>query len=178
MLVNETMYCNLLGIYPELCCNSQIDVHFHSHICRTLFHCLKIQYLFNNFAFFRSELDDMPENSICDVIGVLVFVGRVQRLKKKGKLLILKVIKSISVNNSVFICALSVTFIYSNILSIQKAVKIFGHIAGFTLLMGLPKNHLQWNCFLHLSQKSLKIFTQVLSFNIFIILFLEVGALT
>ncbi|XP_059994347.1 RPA-related protein RADX [Lagenorhynchus albirostris] len=31
----------------------------------------------------RSELDDMPENSICDVIGVLVFVGRVQRLKKK-----------------------------------------------------------------------------------------------
>ncbi|XP_007120036.1 RPA-related protein RADX isoform X2 [Physeter macrocephalus] len=31
----------------------------------------------------RSELDDMPENSICDVIGVLVFVGRVQRSKKK-----------------------------------------------------------------------------------------------
>ncbi|KAG8509338.1 RPA-related protein RADX, partial [Galemys pyrenaicus] len=31
----------------------------------------------------RSELDDMPENHICDVIGILVFVGRVQRLKKK-----------------------------------------------------------------------------------------------
>ncbi|XP_007468560.1 PREDICTED: uncharacterized protein CXorf57 homolog isoform X2 [Lipotes vexillifer] len=31
----------------------------------------------------RSELDDMPENSICDVIGILVFVGRVQRSKKK-----------------------------------------------------------------------------------------------
>ncbi|XP_060039006.1 RPA-related protein RADX [Erinaceus europaeus] len=31
----------------------------------------------------RSELDDMSENSICDVIGLLVFVGRVQRSKKK-----------------------------------------------------------------------------------------------
>ncbi|XP_031232140.1 RPA-related protein RADX isoform X2 [Mastomys coucha] len=31
----------------------------------------------------RSELDDMPEKSICDVIGVLCFVGRVQRSKKK-----------------------------------------------------------------------------------------------
>ncbi|XP_011814089.1 PREDICTED: uncharacterized protein CXorf57 homolog isoform X2 [Colobus angolensis palliatus] len=31
----------------------------------------------------RSELDDMPENCICDVIGLLVFVGRVQRSKKK-----------------------------------------------------------------------------------------------
>nr|KAF6360558.1 RPA1 related single stranded DNA binding protein, X-linked [Myotis myotis] len=32
----------------------------------------------------RSELDDMPEKQICDVVGVLVFVGRVQRLKKRG----------------------------------------------------------------------------------------------
>uniref|UniRef100_A0A5F5PUV5 RPA1 related single stranded DNA binding protein, X-linked n=1 Tax=Equus caballus TaxID=9796 RepID=A0A5F5PUV5_HORSE len=31
----------------------------------------------------RSELDDMPANHICDVIGILVFVGRVQRSKKK-----------------------------------------------------------------------------------------------
>uniref|UniRef100_F7GI62 RPA1 related single stranded DNA binding protein, X-linked n=1 Tax=Callithrix jacchus TaxID=9483 RepID=F7GI62_CALJA len=31
----------------------------------------------------RSELDNMPENCICDVIGLLVFVGRVQRSKKK-----------------------------------------------------------------------------------------------
>ncbi|XP_030795646.1 RPA-related protein RADX isoform X1 [Rhinopithecus roxellana] len=31
----------------------------------------------------RSELDDMPENCICDVIGLLVFVGRVQRSKRK-----------------------------------------------------------------------------------------------
>ncbi|KAF4026632.1 hypothetical protein G4228_018809 [Cervus hanglu yarkandensis] len=31
----------------------------------------------------RSELDKMPNNSICDVIGILVFVGRVQRTKKK-----------------------------------------------------------------------------------------------
>ncbi|XP_054575203.1 RPA-related protein RADX [Eptesicus fuscus] len=31
----------------------------------------------------RSELDDMPEKQICDVVGILVFVGRVQRLKKK-----------------------------------------------------------------------------------------------
>ncbi|KAM6151571.1 LOW QUALITY PROTEIN: RPA-related protein RADX [Rhynchocyon petersi] len=32
----------------------------------------------------RSELDDLPENSTCDVVGVLVFVGRVQRLRKKN----------------------------------------------------------------------------------------------
>ncbi|OBS79135.1 hypothetical protein A6R68_18459 [Neotoma lepida] len=31
----------------------------------------------------RSELDNMPENSICDVIGVLSFVGRVQRSRKR-----------------------------------------------------------------------------------------------
>ncbi|XP_049729112.1 RPA-related protein RADX isoform X2 [Elephas maximus indicus] len=31
----------------------------------------------------RSELDNLPENHLCDVIGILVFVGRVQRLKKK-----------------------------------------------------------------------------------------------
>uniref|UniRef100_A0A8C3WCM5 RPA1 related single stranded DNA binding protein, X-linked n=1 Tax=Catagonus wagneri TaxID=51154 RepID=A0A8C3WCM5_9CETA len=31
----------------------------------------------------RSELDHVPENHICDVIGILVFVGRVQRSKKK-----------------------------------------------------------------------------------------------
>ncbi|XP_040500699.1 RPA-related protein RADX isoform X2 [Ursus maritimus] len=31
----------------------------------------------------RSELDDVPENYICDVIGILIFVGRVQRSKKK-----------------------------------------------------------------------------------------------
>ncbi|XP_045394074.1 RPA-related protein RADX [Lemur catta] len=31
----------------------------------------------------RSELDDLPENHICDVIGILLFVGRVQRSKKK-----------------------------------------------------------------------------------------------
>ncbi|XP_007178391.2 RPA-related protein RADX [Balaenoptera acutorostrata] len=37
-----------------------------------------------NYRFItRSELDDMPQNSICDVIGVLVYVGRVQRSKKK-----------------------------------------------------------------------------------------------
>ncbi|KAM7045538.1 LOW QUALITY PROTEIN: RPA-related protein RADX [Molossus nigricans] len=38
----------------------------------------------------RSELDAMPEKQICDVIGILVFVGKVQQLKKKGKLLKLK----------------------------------------------------------------------------------------
>ncbi|XP_055419973.1 RPA-related protein RADX isoform X4 [Bubalus kerabau] len=37
----------------------------------------------NNRFVTRSELDKMPNNSICDVIGVLVFVGRVQRSKKK-----------------------------------------------------------------------------------------------
>lgn len=31
----------------------------------------------------RSELDNMAEKQICDVIGILVFVGRVQRSKKK-----------------------------------------------------------------------------------------------
>ncbi|XP_016003915.2 RPA-related protein RADX isoform X2 [Rousettus aegyptiacus] len=31
----------------------------------------------------RSELDNMAEKQICDVVGILVFVGRVQRSKKK-----------------------------------------------------------------------------------------------
>ncbi|XP_021009365.1 RPA-related protein RADX isoform X4 [Mus caroli] len=42
----------------------------------------KLPKLINRFIT-RSELDDMPENSICDVIGLLSFVGRVQRSKKK-----------------------------------------------------------------------------------------------
>ncbi|KAM9576907.1 LOW QUALITY PROTEIN: RPA-related protein RADX [Trichechus inunguis] len=44
--------------------------------------------------FVTSELDNLPVNHICDVTGILVFVGRVQRLKKKDKLLNLKVIKN------------------------------------------------------------------------------------
>ncbi|XP_054977109.1 RPA-related protein RADX [Sorex araneus] len=31
----------------------------------------------------RSELDNVPENTICDIIGFVVFVGRVQRSRKK-----------------------------------------------------------------------------------------------
>ncbi|NP_001333451.1 RPA-related protein RADX isoform 2 [Mus musculus] len=42
----------------------------------------KLPKLINRFIT-RSELDDMPEKSICDVIGLLSFVGRVQRSKKK-----------------------------------------------------------------------------------------------
>lgn len=105
MLVTETMYYNLLKVYPKLCCSNYIDIHFHNRNSRMFFPCLKTQSLFNNFSFFRSELDDMPANHICDVIGILVFVGRVQRSKKKGKLLKFKVIKIISLNSSVFICA-------------------------------------------------------------------------
>ncbi|KAM9180297.1 LOW QUALITY PROTEIN: RPA-related protein RADX, partial [Dugong dugon] len=41
-----------------------------------------------------SELDNLLVNHICDVTGILVFVGRVQWLKKKDKLLNLKVIKN------------------------------------------------------------------------------------
>ncbi|XP_057574962.1 RPA-related protein RADX [Hippopotamus amphibius kiboko] len=37
----------------------------------------------NNCFITRSELDTLPENHICDVIGTLLFVGRVQRSKKK-----------------------------------------------------------------------------------------------
>ncbi|XP_052592537.1 RPA-related protein RADX isoform X1 [Peromyscus californicus insignis] len=42
----------------------------------------KLPKLINRFIT-RSELDDMPEKGICDVIGVLSFVGRVQRSKKR-----------------------------------------------------------------------------------------------
>nr|XP_048284459.1 RPA-related protein RADX [Myodes glareolus] len=42
----------------------------------------KLPKLSNRFIT-RSELDEMPERSICDVVGVLTFVGRVQRTKKK-----------------------------------------------------------------------------------------------
>ncbi|CAH6783161.1 Radx [Phodopus roborovskii] len=42
----------------------------------------KLPKLANRFIT-RSELDELPEKSICDVIGILSFVGRVQRSKKK-----------------------------------------------------------------------------------------------
>ncbi|CAO2622917.1 RPA-related protein RADX [Lemmus lemmus] len=42
----------------------------------------KLPKLINRFVT-RSELDHMPEKGICDVVGVLSFVGRVQRTKKK-----------------------------------------------------------------------------------------------
>lgn len=32
----------------------------------------------------RSELDKLPNNSACDVIGLVTFVGRVERVKSKG----------------------------------------------------------------------------------------------
>lgn len=44
----------------------------------------KLPKLTNRFVT-RSELEDMPEKAICDVIGVLSFVGRVQRSKKKDQ---------------------------------------------------------------------------------------------
>ncbi|XP_049979978.1 RPA-related protein RADX [Alexandromys fortis] len=42
----------------------------------------KLPKLCNRFVT-RSELDTVPEKAICDVVGMLTFVGRVQRTKKK-----------------------------------------------------------------------------------------------
>ncbi|GAB1303157.1 RPA-related protein RADX [Apodemus speciosus] len=53
----------------------------------------KLPKLINRFIT-RSELDDMPENSICDVIGMLCFVGRVQRSKKKENTYVVQEIKT------------------------------------------------------------------------------------
>lgn len=33
---------------------------------------------------FRSELDDLPNNHSCDVIGLVTFVGRAERARKRG----------------------------------------------------------------------------------------------
>lgn len=33
---------------------------------------------------FRSELDDLPHNHSCDVIGLVTFVGRAERARKRG----------------------------------------------------------------------------------------------
>lgn len=33
---------------------------------------------------FRSELDDLPNNYTCDVIGLVTFVGRAERARKRG----------------------------------------------------------------------------------------------
>lgn len=32
----------------------------------------------------RSELEKLPNNSACDIIGLVTFVGRVERVKSKG----------------------------------------------------------------------------------------------
>lgn len=36
------------------------------------------------FFGFRSELDGLPNNHSCDVIGLVTFVGRAERARKKG----------------------------------------------------------------------------------------------
>lgn len=36
------------------------------------------------YVSYRSELDKLPNNSACDVIGLVTFVGRVERVKSKG----------------------------------------------------------------------------------------------
>lgn len=33
---------------------------------------------------YRSELEKLANNSACDVIGLVTFVGRVERVKSKG----------------------------------------------------------------------------------------------
>lgn len=105
MLVTEILYCNLLKIYPKFCCSNYINVHFTIIITKCFFTVKDIISIEQIWVFFRSELDNMAEKQICDVVGILVFVGRVQRSKKKGKLLKLKVKKSISVISSVSIYA-------------------------------------------------------------------------
>lgn len=35
-------------------------------------------------VFYRSELENLSNNSACDVIGLVTFVGRVERVKSKG----------------------------------------------------------------------------------------------
>lgn len=36
------------------------------------------------FVSYRSELENLSNNSACDVIGLVTFVGRVERVKSKG----------------------------------------------------------------------------------------------
>lgn len=36
------------------------------------------------YDFYRSELENLANNSACDVIGLVTFVGRVERVKSKG----------------------------------------------------------------------------------------------
>lgn len=35
-------------------------------------------------VFHRSELEKLASNSACDIIGLVTFVGRVERVKSKG----------------------------------------------------------------------------------------------
>lgn len=36
------------------------------------------------YVFYRSELEKLTNNSACDIIGLVTFVGRVERVKNKG----------------------------------------------------------------------------------------------
>lgn len=38
------------------------------------------------WSFYRQELPSCPQGHICDVIGVVIFVGRPERVRKKGKM--------------------------------------------------------------------------------------------
>lgn len=38
------------------------------------------------YVFNRSELDQLLNNPACDIIGLVTFVGRVERVKRKGNM--------------------------------------------------------------------------------------------
>lgn len=49
--------------------------------------CFVVHSLIPTFLFcsvFRSELDNLPNNHSCDVIGLVTFVGRIERARKRG----------------------------------------------------------------------------------------------
>lgn len=43
-----------------------------------------MSFLHVTYVSYRSELDKLANNAACDIIGLVTFVGRVERVKSKG----------------------------------------------------------------------------------------------
>lgn len=104
----------------------------------------------------RSEVESSPNGHSCDIIGLVHYVGRTERTRKRGYLEdynTYELVQKYLVKNKP-------TYLFS----LQSIVKIFGSIVGYMLWMGPQNNLSYWNCLQLLSHLYLNKFTQVLNF--------------
>lgn len=76
------------GLIPAwvLCCSLPPEFPVYLSSCHSLIKraepCVVIFHVMN--VSHRSELENLSNNAACDVIGLVTFVGRIERVKSKG----------------------------------------------------------------------------------------------